>query len=543
MAIRWPKFDLRSGAKRLSPRSWSSAIASAIDLLRYAICLGIPCWVFWRLSIPMLQTVLGYDEQVFVWTGWSVLKRMVPYRDFLEWKPPLAFITHALALKLFGFKGYHFRYFFGALSIGSICALLLSLAKRGCDLVICSALGLIMVHLLLYPGYHETYVADTEAIGLAYYYLGIAALIANSRYRRPVFEIAGGVLFTCCVLSKEPFAFCVVATWAGCYFVVHPRFSLSTARDYFRYTTIGVAVAVVALCLYMVPTGAMSAYVALVRRYAAMFRDPQNGYCAVLGIYKPTGRFWTDLPEQWRRIHDGFFNLPALGWMAPFFLAPVVFAPKRSWPLLVCAALAVVGALYGVTATNCFFPHYYVLGQSGVIFFFVAGVAAMGSRLSRVQAGARLWIQSAVFVPISLHLWPSVDALAGQTLKDPAPYEDPVPGAMDYILRSSTAADKIFTSGPPGLYVAVDRRPATNGSPVLDELLPAMPGKTDAEKLRPFYDQLVSGKPKIVFLDPELHGTTRVAANRKRRFMAAAITPFLTDFKYVKVTEYIYRRP
>jgi len=528
--------------RRLSPRSWSSVRAGLVGLWRYAICLAVPCWVFWRLSIPMLQTALGYDEQVFVWTGWSILKGLAPYKDFLEWKPPLAFLSHAAALKLFGFHGYHFRYFFGFLSIGSIGALLASLVKRGGDVFVCSALGLAMVYLLLYPGWHETYVQDTEAIGLAFYCFGIAALIANTRHRIAA-EVAGGILFTWCVLSKEPFALCVVATWAGCYFVVHRRFTLATSRHYFTYTTIGVGIAVAVLSVYMVPTGSMSAYIALVRRYATMFRDPQKGYCAVVGFFHPTGRFWVDLPVQWKRIHDDFFNPTVLGCLTPFFVLTPAFALKRSWPSVLWAMAAVAGALYGVTATNCYFPHYYVLGESGLVFFFVVGVDALGSGLSRVKPSMRFWARSIALLAVVLPLEPRVEALSGQSLKDPAPFADPVPGVLDFIRKNSAPTDRIFTSGPPGLYVAADRRPATDGSPVLDELLPAMPGDTDTEKLQPFYTQLSRVRPKIVFLDPEIIGVIRVGANRKRRYMATAIMPFLAEYKYVKVTDYLYKRP
>jgi hypothetical protein len=542
MASRGPKFDLEGALRGLSPRSWRSAGAAAIDLARYAICLAIPCWVFWRLSIPMLASVLGFDEQVFVWTGWSVLKGLAPYKDIMEWKPPLAFLSHALALKLFGFEGCHFRYFFGLLSITSICSVVASLLRRGCDLVICTALGLAMVYLALYPGYHEAYVADTEGIGLSYYCLGIAALIASTRHRAAA-EIAGGILFTWCVLSKEPFAFVVVATWAGCYFVAYPRFSARSARHYAKYTTIGVVVAVAALCLYMIPNGSMAAYVKLAGRYAKMFRDPQKGYCAVLGIFKPTGRFWDDLPAQWQRIHQQFFNPATLGCLAPFFAASVVFVPRRSWPLLVCALAAVVGALYGVTATNCFFPHYYVLGQSGVVFFLIVGVDALGSRLSRSQPSVRFWVRSLVLLSIALPLWPRVDEVSAESLKDAPPFADPVPGVLDFIRRRSAVTDRIFTTGPPGLYVATDRRQATNGVPIIDEFLPSAPGDTDEEKLRPLYEQLVRGRPKIVFLDPELHGAIRVTPDRKRRHMAVAILPFLADYKYIKVSDYLYVRP
>ncbi len=112
--IRRPRVDLKKVANRLSAISGASAIGALAVVARYATCLALPCWVFWRLSIPMLQSAVGFDEQVFVWTGWSILKGLAPYKDFMEWKPPMVFLTHALALKLFGFQGDHFPIFLRA---------------------------------------------------------------------------------------------------------------------------------------------------------------------------------------------------------------------------------------------------------------------------------------------------------------------------------------------------------------------------------------------------------------------------------------------
>ena len=521
---------LISGPVSASPHGVSKAFRFA----KYTVALAIPGWAFWRLSIPMLASPLGYDEQVFVWSGWSILKGLAPYRDFMEWKPPLAFLTHALALKLFGMQGLHFRYFFLLLSMASILALVASLIKGGADVVLSSAFGLAMVHLFLFPGFHETFVADTESIGAAYYYLGIAALIANTRFRRAA-EIAGGILLTCCALSKEPFMPCVVATWASCYFVVHRRFSRGTAFHYFKYTTIGVGAVVAALSLYMVPTGAMSAYLALVRRYATMFSDPQTGYCVLLGSFKPTGRLFEDLPVQWRIMRQQFINPATLGFLVPFWAASLIFLPRRSWALLVSALVAMTVSFYGVTMTHCFFPHYYIMGESGMIFFLAMGVDALGRRLSFGHPGTRLWAQSAVFLAMAVHVWPRIDAVSHLALLDAPRPAEPAPGLFDFVHANSGPADKIFTTGPPALYVLVDRLPAVKGYPVIDELIPAMSGGTDEEKLRPLYEQLLNSRPKIVFLDPE-------NGHRKRRHLTSAIMPFLSTLNYVKVNDNLYKR-
>jgi hypothetical protein len=115
------------------------------------------------------------------------------------------------------------------------------------------------------------------------------------------------------------------------------------------------------------------------------------------------------------------------------------------------------------------------------------------------------------------------------------PLAEPTPGLFEFIRKNSTPEDKIFTTGPPSLYVYTDRVGAVRESSIIDELIPAMPGNSDVEKLRPLYDELVDHRPKIVFLDPE-HG------HRKYRHLAAAIMPFLTEYKYTKVNDTLYLR-
>ncbi|HMI84750.1 MAG TPA: hypothetical protein VK550_11705 [Polyangiaceae bacterium] len=483
--------------------------------------------------MTMQSNALGYDEQVFVWGGWSVLKGLVPYRDFMEWKPPIVFFSHALALKLFGFAGMHFRYFFLLLALTSVVALVASLIQRGADKAVCAAFGLGIVQLFLYPGYHEASLADTESIGLSYYYLGVAALIANTRFRK-IAEALGGIFLSCCVLSKEPFAPCVVATWAACYFAVNERFSRRSAFAYLKSTTLGVGIVVGALAVYMVPTGSMSAYLSLVGRYATMFRDPQKGYCVLLGGFRATGHTWSDFNTQFQVVRAQFLNPATLGMFAPFFAASLVLVPRRSWALFAVAGVAFAAGLYGVTTTKCFFMHYYVMGQSGVTFFLALGADALGRQLTRFSPGARMWAQTAVLLMLAVQVWPRVDAVT-VVAKDGPAFVEPAAGLVDFIRANSTPEDKIFTTGPPGLYVHVERLAAIRGCTIIDELIPAMPGETDEEKLRPLYNELVKGQPKIVFLDPE-HGP------RKLRHMAAAITPFLNTFNYKKVNETLYLR-
>ena len=507
-------------------------------LLRAAgtgIALGLPGWAFWRLTRPMLGNGIGYDEQFFMWGGWSMLKGLAPYRDFIEFKPPMTFLSHAIALKLFGYHEEHFRYFFFALALTSILTFTGSLIKRGTDLVLTSTLALAIVYFFVHPGYHEAFLADTESIGLSYYFLGVAFLIANTPHRKAA-EIIGGALMACCGLSKEPFIPCVVATWASCYFVVYGSLSRRHLRRYLKYTTLGVAIIFGTLSLYMVPTGAMKAYVATVRGYMSMFRDPQKGYCVLLGTFRPSGAgMIADLPAQWARIRLDFFNVATLGFLAPFFGASLVFVPRRSWALFASIVVALAMALYGITASHCYFSHYYLMAQSGLFFFLAMGLDCVGARLAHSSWRTRLWMSMTVVSIVALHVWPRIDTAPTAPIVHPPLYE-PIPGVFEFVAKNSAPTDKIFTTGPPGLYVYTNRVAAVRESSIIDELVPAMPGETDAEKLRPLYDELVKNQPKIVILDPE-HG------NRKYRHLNGAIMPFLTEYKYSKVNEYFYLRP
>jgi hypothetical protein len=91
---------LATDARRLKP-----VREVALGVLAVAFIV----WAFRLVNNELLYEVVGFDEMHFVWGGWSILKGLVPYRDFLEFKPPLVFITHAVALALHGFRDLTFR--------------------------------------------------------------------------------------------------------------------------------------------------------------------------------------------------------------------------------------------------------------------------------------------------------------------------------------------------------------------------------------------------------------------------------------------------
>ena len=77
------------------------------------------------------------------------------------------------------------------------------------------------------------------------------------------------------------------------------------------------------------------------------------------------------------------------------------------------------------------------------------------------------------------------------------------PGVLSIIQKHTKPTDRIFTTGPPILYPEANRVSAVRESNIIDEILGSYEGKTDEERLRPIYDQLVKNKPAVVVLDPE----------------------------------------
>ena len=278
---------------RAALRSMRTALAGLgarreVDLFLHGLALVATAAAFLIMNRHFFYNPIGYDEEYFVWGGWSITKGLAPYRDFIEFKPPMVFITHAFAQVLFGFKGGGYRKFFTVFPLFSLLMLQVSLVARGLGRFFAMTVLLAIVPLFLCATYHDTALTDCESIGLSYYLLGLALLLWEGRGQQWT-TILGGLFFSCCVLSKEPFAPMVIFSWVGLFWLRGgPTPTRESRRFFAKYSLIGVASFVVLLSAYMVPTGAMKAYFALVRSYSAIYRDPKNSYCVALGVAHPT---------------------------------------------------------------------------------------------------------------------------------------------------------------------------------------------------------------------------------------------------------------
>ena len=494
-------------------------------------------WVFKLVNNRYLYADLGFDEQVFVWGGWCILKGLIPYRDFLEYKPPMVFVTHAVALALHGFKDLQFRWFFLYWPLSSLIALYAAMLTRKIDKVCALALILAIIHLfVIRPEFHDTALSDTESIGLTYYFFGIACLIARTRISGPLKAVGVGLL-VCCAFSKEPYMPAAFFTWIACFFVDAPREGRKQAAlRYLKLSVIGGGSVLLALLLYLGPTGGLGFYVRMVRGYARIYADPKHSFCVMAGRFTPRGTL-KDLETQWEQIGHDFLNLPMLGHLLPFASLFVLFVPRRSILLLSTALATFVAGLWATTASKCGWGHYYIMPMAGLFFCLLLGLDGLTQRFPSATLMPRLagWLLLASLVPL---VWPPVE----REVRDRRPhvhpnaYAETVPGEIAYVAAHTKPGDRIFTTGAPALYVQSDRVGATREAAHFDELLYGYPGKTDQERLSYLKEQLEKHMPKVFVFDP-------VYGENRRLHTSLLFLPFLNSHGYKKENEYIWLRP
>ena len=531
------RVDLAGVVRSLRAIPPSTLLKWTLSAALSAASLWVTAHVFLRFNDPFLFGGVSFDESHFVWGGWCINKGLVPYRDFLEFKPPFVFLTHALALKLYGYSQFGYRKLFAYLPLASLLALQLSMISRGIDKLLSLVLVIAIVHLWLNPELHDVALSDSESIGLTYFFLAVAFLTVKAPWRNLTDSI-GGAFLVACILSKEPFLPCAGLTWISCFLIGERTSSLrADGRRYVKWTFLGAAIVVAALCIYMVPTGAMREYIKMMRGYFHFYRDPMQSYCVVLGRFHPTTPL-NDLVLQYEQARREFVNSTTLGYLVPFGVAALAFTARRSALLIALTIAGCFFALYAVTASNCQWMHYYNMTMSGLFFFLIVGLDSMTPHFWTVTPTMRTFLRFALAGVIAVQVWPRLEAeddLYG-TRNHPSEYPEPFPGVLESIQKYTLPSDRIFTSGAPSLYVEANRISAIRESAIVDETLGYYEGNTDEERLSGLRAQLERNMPKLVFTDPDM-------ALRKVRTNRALITPFLNEHHYTQIKGNIWLRP
>lgn len=482
-------------------------------------------FVSWLLMRPLLLGPIGFDESYFLWTGWSLSHGLVPYRDFLEYKPLMIFVINALGLKIFGLDFHHYRYAFAILSGASFLLLALAIIRRGVDpvLAFCVAVGIAFA--VVASGLHDSSLDDAETVGISFLLLGIGCLLWGGPHTDRA-NLLGGAFLALAVMSKEPYGFVALTTWASLGFFARTDAGLPWRR-YAAWTCAGAAIVVVGIFGFLIVTGALPYYVTAMRDYF--------GYTARIGCPKPATLF--DLATTaWRRMNRTLLTPAMLGGLLPFLIAFAIGSRAR-WGVRIGVVLAVLAGVHAVTLGGCYWQHYFIMGLSGFFLWGALGAIALGRSLARAPFWLALATRAVVLVWLVIQILPRIRTDLSATY--PAARVDLMgtpQGVIDFINQNTAPTDYVFSDGMPGIFLLTNRLRPTRESGFLDELIDSHPGRDDVEKLSPIRAELITHKPKVIYLD-------RVYASRKRRTRAALIAPFIREFGYKPVMDNVFFRP
>ncbi len=477
------------------------------------------------LARRQLVGASAFDESYFVWEGWAVNHHLVPYRDFMEFKPPVVFWMNGIALRLFGVEGYGYRWLFVLGLIVATVALFAVLCCRGAERALAFLAAAAIAYATLAPHLHDSGLDDSETIGMLFFLYGVALLLWGGA-RIDLTTVLGGASLALAVLSKEPYVFPVLATWATLGLLARDD-HLQPWWRYAKLTALGVLIVVLPVLIYLLVTRALPFYLRDVRLYFS--------YADQIGCLKPHSL--AELARQlWPRL-TATLLIPAMFASAVPLLLAFAILPGSGLAARIGLVFSVLGGFYAVSIGGCYFGHYFTMGLAGLFLWIALGVLVLGRWLAPATPELRRWVCWALLAGGLLHMGPTVAAAAqgsqpvarGDILNIPT-------SLVDLIKRSSAPGDTILSDGSPALYVLADRRPAIRFVCLLDELIPTAAGRTDEERLAPIRARLRAHPPKIVYLGPEFEG-------RKVRTRSALIMPFLSEQKYRRINDRLYLHP
>ena len=523
----------RPRALARAARLWLSS-PDARASLGVAVTLLVVAWVYWILARHLTYSDWSPDESFFVWEGWSINRGLVPYRDFFDFKPPVIFLSNALALRWLGLEHDTYRYAFTFLAGSSVVAVAAALLSRKVSKLLVLGLAFVIFGLWLDPHWHDSSLNDAESIGISFFLLGASSFLFEARGDQRVkraTDFLGGVLSSMSVLSKEPMALCVMPMWLAMLALGFAAGGRERALRFAKHSLSGVALVLVLLLGYFIGVGGLGAYIAALRMYAPFAKT----ICTTYGLWKPS-TFWAEWTVRFDNLTGALVNVTRLGIALPLLVAPFVLARGKQWAVALAAAATALGGFYAVTLGGCFFVHYYMLGMAGLFFLMIVGALFLGQAAHRLNPPLRRYaILAAALLP-AWSLWPRYAAERVVVYRHPEGTFNVPPDLLRFIQDHTAPTDTIFTTGLPALYVHTNRRQATREGIFFDSWLTLYPGATDEEKLAPIRAELERNRPKVIVLEPYL-------AKQRVRHMQLLVTPFLQEHGYKKIRDNLYLRP
>lgn len=478
---------------------------------------------------------INFDEGIFIWSGWVVKNGGVPYRDLFQPKPPVIFFANALGLALFGLKDFLFRAVPTTVALASIVVFYAAMIKRRIVPWLAALLTAQVALWLLSADFHDTGLNDSETYGFAFTILGFSLGAIASSIRAPSGKIAlqvlSGICFGLAVLSKELFVYSVIPAW-----LLSARRGDEDKWDWrhLMYSAAGGGAVAVSFVAYLVTHSAFDRYLALLR-FARTFA---GNYCVDLGKFPRVSGVAVLLP-CWRMLQGQLYNFGQLAfvvplWASALFLLPRIGKTARLRQVAIASAAIVLG-MVAVSTGYCFWPHYFLMGTTGVLLLGVIGAEALSNFLS--GRGARASVLTFVSLA-ALFLFvakrPTAVMWAQRNYNPPIASWDPI--VTETIERHSQPGDYLLATESPLIYVAVNRK---NPIPVIaatDEVLPYMAIENPKLQMESLRQQLEQNLPKVCYFADSFRP-------KQKRWHELLYDPLLAKHQYIKVNDRLWYLP
>jgi hypothetical protein len=439
------------------------------------LLFGLPLWVVALACVAVLMLIatifypFGYDQAVFSVGGQLVMKGAVPYRDFLDTKPPAIFYLYGAAIWLFGRHEWSIHLFDIIYQIASA-FYFFRILRRTLNYEV--AVLAVSLTLILYAGSGFWMTAEAESFAL------LPSLLLIDMTTRAVkkdsssvfyFGLLAGVAAFALVLLKFTFVFGAIA--AMLYVLLRRELSARTKLSYFAGMMFSSAILSFASIYELKQTGALEPFLQSLHwlsDYASIVTKPFLELILVVFplkiVYSASVSIiilgsWGIVSYIRSRRSDNIHN-PLLGLLALTFifqLAGVCVERKIEFPYQYTRALwaitpfAAAGLIKFVGFVCDSVASRKIL--KGVISVLLMAVAIAFSPLVRIYSQTAPWTITAIS---------SKDAAVEVERRIPDYYPTEQRSATSYMSKKMSASDQLFFWGNDvGVYSYANKLPQT----------------------------------------------------------------------------------
>lgn len=205
------------------------------------------------LLLCMLAYPFGYDQSVFMLGGEMTVKNgAIPYRDFLDTKPPIIFFIYGISSLIFGHHEWSIRAFDIIFQIGSLFYFFKLLKRTTGDEKL--AVTSVFLYALFYVtgGYWMTAQAETFALLPSLIAFDLTDRVLQRNEKQMLYGIFAGL--ACAVLFLLKFTLLTIPIGIGLYLLLQTKNERKFPWKYIIGLKIGFAIIVGAYFCYLIGT-------------------------------------------------------------------------------------------------------------------------------------------------------------------------------------------------------------------------------------------------------------------------------------------------